>query len=56
MDMRLRLVLAGVLFPAMALLFGGAPGGFRLALAGVGAICLLAGLTGYAVGERPTRK
>lgn len=46
-DMPLRLVIAGVLLGALALLFGNAP--VLLAVAG---ICLLAGLIGYATQDR----
>lgn len=47
-DMRLRLVLAGVLLPLLAVLFGSDSGPLDLVLLIAGGICLLAGLIGYA--------
>lgn len=48
-DMRLRLVLAGVLLPLLGLVFGPDAEPLRTGLLVVGGICLLAGLIGYAV-------
>jgi hypothetical protein len=48
-DAQLRLVLGGLAFGGLGFLFGSAAGILATLLIAVGAICLLAGLIGYAV-------